>query len=217
VSLQALSFATNQIWMPSLLPSFAYDPIYRTVSHRYVPNPPLPPAQVDLLNRHSNALWVLVADRRAGGYQKYRIPPGASERVLLDRDGGGQIVENYEVQTASGLWETQEWVNPIPPAMFYDFSVYEEFLQSISIDRTGKSPNPIEDINYQPKSIGWFLIPPGNTLPDVVQMDVLAQAKAANNPGAVRRVDPKMLEKEPLSDDPLKALLQEIQGQRVRL
>ena len=112
---------------------------------------------------------------------------------------------NCEVPAAYGI--NKQFVTQIPPAPIYDLSVYEEFLQSIAIDRTGTSPNPIEDVNYQPKSIGWLPLPPGAALPARGQIDAYEDAKAANNPGAVRRFDPRSLEKPSAQPDPLKAIL----------
>jgi hypothetical protein len=160
-------------------------------------------------------VWVLLADHRAGGaVTTYRIPAGSSETVKLDRDAGAVVEETYEILLNTGEWNRQVFRTPIPPAVLYDVSIYEEFLQSIAIDRTGKSPNTIEDINYQPKSIGWYLIPPGDAIPEQYTMDVFDLAKTAGNPGAVRRIDPKQLDKPVKAEDPLKAILREIQAQR---
>ncbi len=213
--MQPISFAPRQIWSPFYPPIPRVEPVLRNLSTQVVPNPPLEPAHVELANRHTETVWVLLADHRAGGaVTTYRIPSGASETVKLDRDAGAVVEETYEVLLNTGEWNRQVFRTPIPPALLYDISIYEEFLQSIAIDRTGKSPNTIEDINYQPKSIGWFLIPPGDSIPAQYVMDVFDLAKTAGNPGAVRRIDPKQLDKPVKAEDPLKAILREIQAQR---
>ncbi len=124
-----------------------------------------------------------------------RIPAGQKQTMQLDRDSGATLYEEQEIRTASGIWDRQQYATPIPPAAFYDVSVYEEILQSIAIDRTGKSPNPIEDVNYQPKSLGWLQLPPGQGLQENGSLDLYELGKAAKNPGAVRRIDRELLKR----------------------
>ena len=214
--LQPISFLPSQQWFPSYPDLISYQPVYRSVKSETIPNPALPPARVELSNRHSEAIFVLLADRRAGGtISTLRIPAGGSEIVTLDRDAGANVIETHEQLNAFGVWEKQEFNIPIPPAILYDISVYEEFLQSIAIDRTGTSPNPIEDINYQPKSLGWFVVPPGDAIGAQEVMDVHTLGKSAKNPGAVRKIDRELLEKKKLpSEDPLRSILKQFQSQR---
>ena len=117
---------------------------------------------------------------------------------------------------AFGNWNQREFNTPIPPTVLYDMSVYEEFLQSIAIDRTGTSPNPIEDINYQPRSLGFFLVTPGAELPDGAEIDAYRVADDSQNPGAVRRLSPRDFQKTNAAPetDPLKDLLNKIQKRR---
>jgi hypothetical protein len=100
--------------------------------------------------------------------------------------------------------------------VLYDMSVYEIFLQSIAIDRTGTSPNPIEDVNYQPRSVGFFLIPPGDELPPNAVIDAYRVAQESENQGAVRRLSERDLKGDSNSttNDPLKDILQKFQKQR---
>ena len=148
--------------------------------------------------------------------QKLRIPSRGSERIQLDRDPGGTILATFETMDAFGNWNQRQFKTPIPPTVLYDMSVYEEFLQSIAIDRTGTSPNPIEDINYQPRSIGFFLVPPGVELPEVAEIDAYRIANDSQNPGAVRRLNPRDLQKANAAPatDPLKDLLNKFKKQR---
>jgi len=210
--LQPINYAPAQWWVPLSAPTLpTYEPFWRTVSQEVHSNAPLPPAQLGLLNTHRSALIVLLGDQRqAGQVQQLRIEPGQTATLTLDRDSGSTIVETYEIRSPGGVWDRQQFTTAIPPRVIYDLSVYEEFLQSIAIDRTGKSPHPIEDVNYMPKSVGFMQIPPGAALPQTSTMDALAQARAANNPGAVRRLDPKQFEFQPSS--PTEAILDEFKS-----
>ncbi len=212
LNLQPINYSPAQWWVPLAAPTLpTFEPFWRTVNQEVHANSPLPPAQLGLMNSHRNALIVLLADQRqAGQVQQLRIEPGKTATVTLDRDAGATIVESYEIRSPSGVWERQQFTTAVPPRTIYDLSIYEEFLQSIAIDRTGKSPNPIEDVNYMPKSVGWLQIPAGAALPMNSTMDVFAQARSANNPGAVRRLDPKQFEFEPKS--PTEAILEEFKS-----
>jgi len=222
VAVQPIQFVPTQLWVPLIAPvTPSFQPFYRTVTRDVQVNPPLPPAQVELVNSHRNALLVLLADTRQseaglgdGGLgntvQQIRIAPRTSLTVTLERDAGATIIETVETLDRWGSWERQQFTTSIPPVAYYDLSVYEEHLQSIAIDRTGKSPNPIEDVNYVPKSVGWIPVPTGMALPDNSRLDVYQLAAAARNPGAVRRLDPKQFDDPPVPDR-LESLLQEFQ------
>ncbi len=217
LSLQNITYDPWQMWWPQT-PTFVLPPPqFRTVQQRVIANPPLRPVSARILNSHSDTLLVLIADRRhPQSIQKLRIPARGSELVQLERDPGGSIVETVETMDAFGNWNQRQFNTPIPPTVLYDVSVYEEFLQSIAIDRTGTSPNPIEDINYQPRSIGFFLVPPGDELPEVAVVDAYRIAEDSQNPGAVRRLSPRDLPKANSAPaaDPLKDLLNKFQKQR---
>jgi hypothetical protein len=217
LQLAPINYSSYQQWWPVAPQLPVVQPLYRSVSQNVVSNPPLEPARVVLQNTHSDTIIVLLADLRGGGgSKKIRIPSGASETVSLDRDSGATIVETFEVRSLSGFWERSESRIAVPPASLYDVSVYEVFLQSIAIDRTGSSPNPIEDVNYQPRSIGLFVIPPGNQMANNGVLDVYRTANAARNPGSVRRLQQEDHEKPNASApvDPLKAILKEFEGKR---
>ncbi|MCA9132121.1 MAG: hypothetical protein KDA45_03170 [Planctomycetales bacterium] len=217
LALQPIDFAAAQLWMALAAPSSQpYQPFYRTVTREIHANPQLPAAQLELRNTHRYALLVLLGDsRRGAGFEQIRIEPQSAVTITLERDSGGTIVETYELRSPLGDWERQQLVTAIPPAAYYDLSVYEEHLQSIAIDRTGKSPNRIEDVNYVPKSLGWLPLPAGSSLPAVGQVDVYRRAKLANNPGAVRRLDREQ-PAEPPPADRLESLLNELQPRERR-
>lgn len=211
--LQPIGFAPPQLWapfVPPVLPSF--EPFWRSVNSQIIPQPALPPAQLELVNSHKYALVLLLGDSRyPNDVQQIRLEPGSSQVLEIERDAGATIVETVEIRSPSGVWDRQEFVTEIPPQTFYDLSVYEEHLQSIAIDATGKSPNPIEDVNYVPKSVGWLPLPGGQGLPDYAQLDVYSRALAAKNPGAVRRLDPKQFE-EKADENPLERILDKFQS-----
>jgi len=215
--LQPITYNPWQLWWPQIPTVALPQPQFRTIQHQVVPNPPLDSTTVRVVNSHSDTLLVLVADRRnPKQLQKLRIPSGGSERFQLDRDAGATMVEVIETLDAFGNWQRQQFKTAIPPSVLYDISVYEEFLQSIAIDRTGKSPNPIEDVNYQPRAVGFFLVPPGDDLPEVADIDAYRMADDAHNPGAVRKLSQRDLERNSAAPatDPLKDLLKQFQKQR---
>lgn len=193
-------------------------PQYRTTAEQIVPNPPLPPVTLRIANTHTDGILVLLADRRNPQQPlSLRIPAGGSETVTLERDAGGTVIQTIELMDGFGNIDRQEYQIPVPPAVLYDISIYEEFLQSIAIDRTGKSPNPIEDVNYQPRSVGFFLLPAGAAIEDNSVIDAYRAAADSQNPGAVRRLNPKNLpnsSSQAPARDPLKDLLQQFQGKR---
>ena len=216
--LQPIVNSPWQVWWPQQ-PVFQLPaPQYRSSAEQFVPNPPLPPVNLRIANTHSDSIMVLLADRRNPQRPAtLRIPAGGSEVVTLERDAGGTAIQTVDVMDSFGNWNRQEYQIPVPPAVLYDMSIYEEFLQSIAIDRTGKSPNPIEDVNYQPRSIGFFLLPAGGSIEENSVIDAYRVAADSQNPGAVRKINPRDLpnsSSQAPARDPLKDLLQQFQGKR---
>jgi len=216
--LQPITWSPWQIWWPQQ-PVFSLPaPQYRVSSDQIVPNQPLPPVSLRVANTHTDTLLVLLADRRNPNQpRKLRIPAGGSETVTLERDAGATVIQTVEIMDAFGNWNRDQYQIPVPPAVLYDMSVYEEFLQSIAIDRTGKSPSAIEDVNYQPRSIGFFLLPAGAALQDRSVIDAYRAADDSKNPGACRKLSPRDFpssSSQVAPRDPLKDLLQQLQGRR---
>lgn len=216
--LQQIVYSPWQIWWPQQ-PTFALpQPGYRVLNEQIIQNAPLPPVSLRISNTHSDALLVLLADRRnPSALKKFRIPQGGSETVVLDRDSGSTVIQTVQWLDGFGNWDRREIQVPVPPAVLYDVSVYEEFLQSIAIDATGKSPNVIEDVNYQPRSVGFLLLPPGDQLQDNSVIDVYRAAFDSQNPGAVRRLAPSDYNRsssQGVPADPLKDLLEQLQSKR---
>ncbi len=217
--LDAIGFSPAQQWWFDQLPLPQVNPIIRSSSQQVVANASLPPATVSLTNSTNETAIVLLADlRNPNAAQEIQIPPQGSKPIQLERDAGSTIVESFAISSPNGSWNEQQRTYQIPPLPLYDVSVYEIFLQSIAIDRTGTSPNPIEDVNYQPRSVGFFQIPPGAAITDRSSIDVTRLAAAAQNPGGVRPLPSKRQGSSPSNanpvDDPLKAILNEIQSRR---
>lgn len=211
VTIERTSGAAAQRWFVDFgpPPPAISLPTVQLASHEIRPNPPLTPAVVTLQNSHDRDLVLLVGDLRPDQpSRQLSVPAGGSVRVRLARDAGATIREIYETQSPFGEVFREEYVTTIPPTTLYDVSVYERFLQSIAIDRTGKSPQTIEDINYQPKSVGIFPIPAGEQLPEKATIDVWRQAQAAKNPGGVRPLD--WNESNESRVGPLERLLEEV-------
>ena len=163
--MQPFVYSTSQMWLlrpwGGVLPPVFSE--YRSVTRELRPNPPLEPALVEFVNSHSKELWVLVADRRdPAKSMRLRIPAGKSETVSLVRDAGGTLVEVYEYG-APGLTQRDELATSLPPSVRYDVSVYEVAVQSIAIDRTVPG-GKLENVNYSPRSVGWFELAPGPEL-----------------------------------------------------
>ena len=210
VHLERTSGAAAQQWLIDFGPPPVHIvlPTVQLIGHRVVANPPLPVAEVLLTNSHQQDLYVVIADLRPGhGARQLTIPAHGAVTVPLSRDSGATLQEIYEVQSPGGGLVREQLVTVVPPATRYDVSVYERFLQSIAIDRTGKSPNVIEDVNYQPKGVGIFPLPAGPALADGAAVDVWAEARAAGNPGAVRPLAPEPTAE--LRIDPLQRALEE--------
>jgi hypothetical protein len=164
-------------------------------------------ALVEFVNSHSKELWVLVADRRnPAKSMRLRILAGESETIPLERDAGGTLIEVYEYGVP-GLTQRDEFATPLPPAVRYDVSVYELAVQSITIDRTVPG-GKLENVNYSPKSVGWFELAPGPEL-ESGPLDVFQTAARQKNAGAVRRIDPSEWEPHARPTDPVESLLDE--------
>lgn len=181
-----------------------------------VSNEPLPPVTVNLANSGSRDLQVeLVGLAQSISNQKIRLAPGESRPVTLQRDSGGQQIDYYRVISPTGETFTKQIATPIPAAPLYEVVVHEWAMQSIAIDRTGKSPNAIEDISFQGKGIGRFPLPAGSNLTSTT-IDVKRVAQAAGNPGAVAPLVPANSINERPSDEPLDRALRDILDQQRR-
>ncbi|MFK8113210.1 MAG: hypothetical protein AB8B91_13460 [Rubripirellula sp.] len=160
------------------------------IDSEVIPNPPLPNAKIVLRNDGRREVQVAVVDFASERQpQSIRLAPGQSRQVELQRDSGAKRVANYRVITPYGEPLTKEIVSEIPAKVRYEIVVHEWAMQSIAIDRTGTSPNPIEDVNMQGRGIGRFTLPPGLRLQSGT-IDVYSAAQRSGNAGTVSPLVP---------------------------
>jgi hypothetical protein len=212
VLVKTFEYGTDQLWKlnavdAELPPRFNE---YTHTSSELRGAEPIGAAEVELVNSHRKELWVLITDTlQPANSMRIRIPPGESQIVTLERDPGGAAVEVYEHHLPGGLVEVEEFITPIPPVPRYDVSVYEVMVQSVAIDRTVPGGR-LEEVNFSPRSVGWFELPAGPEL-RTGPFDVYEIARAMNNPGAARRIDPSLW-RAPTSEkpDPVESALHEV-------
>jgi hypothetical protein len=180
------------------------------IESQVVPAAPLPPARIVLTHRQNETLRVEIYDqkKRQTIFQN-DIPAGQSIEVTLPRDAGGVVHETYQSVGPFGDIVQRNITRNIPIDVRYEVIVHQWQIQSIAIDRTGKSPSQIEDIQYQGKGIGRFTLPAGPQLTDG-QIDVYRNAVAAGNRGAIAPLLPSSEDDRPASD-PLRRALEELE------
>ena len=190
-------------------PTFYSPPRSVVIDQQVVAAPPLPPARVRLTHRRNETLNVEIYDRKQErSVFQGQLPPGQSVDVTLPRDAGGYVVETYQSFNEWGDVIQRKVTRPLPIGIRYEVVVHQWQIQSIAIDRTGKSPSPIEDINYQGRGLGRFSLPPGAQLRDG-QIDVYRAAVAVDNPGSVAPLAPPTEHDGPASD-PLRQVIEEL-------
>ena len=179
------------------------------IDSQVIANAQLPPATILLSHRRNEKLQVEVIDRKAKETVfQGDIAPGQAVEVTLPRDSGGVVQETYRSFDFYGNSVQQTQTRTLPIDIRYEVIVRAWQIQSIAIDRTGKSPSPIEDINVQGKGVGRFTLPPGAQLGDG-EIDVYRNAVAAGNPGAIPPQQPPAYDDGPASD-PLRRALEEV-------
>lgn len=145
-------------------PQFA-QPQSTLIESRVVDDGKLPPVEMEFINTQNETLLVTLTDARHPGKQpQYKIPPGGSQRVKLPRSAGQTRINRYQTWDDTGNPTERETRVVIDPEVRYEVTVDRLRIQSIAIDRTGKSPNEIEDINMQSVPVGGFSLPPGEQL-----------------------------------------------------
>ncbi|WP_153556045.1 hypothetical protein [Roseimaritima sediminicola] len=211
VQLERTSDGEAQHWLANFdppPPALTLPPV-RMVRREVRPQPGLPAVDVRLVNTHRDGLLVSVIEMRSGRVtHRVDLPPRGSQTIRLQRDAGAAIVERYQVVTPGGIVHSEEIVTSLPPQPLYSVAVYERYLASIAIDRTGKSPNVVEDINYQSRGVGQFLLPAGAELDRGASIDVYARARAMRNPGSLPPI--RLPENDRPGRDPLQQTLDEL-------
>ena len=156
-----------------------------------VPNPPLPLARLKLVNDGRREVQVGIRDLQDSARSRtMRILPNSSADVELIRDTGGKRIEQFLVMNLYGSIQNREFVTEYEPPVRYELVIHEWVMQSVAIDRTGRSPNVIEDINFQGRGIGRFLLPPGPSLQSGA-IGVYSTALRQQNGGAVPPLVPQ--------------------------
>lgn len=156
-----------------------------------ISNPPLPPVRVSFRNDGSRDLRVTVVDLKDSSRTRaMRIRPGDIADVQLLRDPSAKRIVHYRVITPSGETTTREVQTEIQPKFRYEVVVHEWVMQSIAIDRTGKSPNQIEDVNLQGNPLGRFPLPPGPQLQSGT-IDVYSAARSRGNEATIAPIFPR--------------------------
>ena len=179
---------------------------------RVVPRESLPPVTLNLANSAQREVRVTIVDQVAPDQSKrIRIPAGASVPFQVQRDAGAELVRTVLTYAPDGSQITRQISTPIPPSPRYELTVHEWRLQSVAIDRTGKSPNVIEDTNYQGRGIGSFTLPPGDAV-TAGTLDVVSAALQAGNAGAIAPlIDPQDAPSPLRPVSPLERMLQQQQ------
>jgi len=173
------------------------------------PNAPLPPATIALTHRRTETLLVEIVDRKQRQtIVQTEIPPGQRVDITLPRDAGGVVHETFQSFGPFGDVIEKRITRQIPVDVRYEVVVRRWAIQSIAIDRTGKSPSAVEDINVQGEGIGRFVLPAGPQLSDG-EIDVFRNAVAAGNQGTVSPVQPPTPDDGPAMD-PLRRVLEEL-------
>jgi len=203
-------FGSPSAFIDPRLPLYGYAQPRSVLVHSEVtPAEPLPPARIQLVHRRNETLRVEVYDRKKRQTVfSGNIAPGQSVDLSLHRDSGGFVTETYRTYGVFGEVSQRTLTRAIPVDVRYGIVVHQWQVQSIAIDRTGKSPSPIEDIQYQGKGLGRFDLPPGPQLNDG-QIDVYRNAVAAGNQGLVAPAMPPTDNDGPTSD-PLRQAIDEL-------
>lgn len=188
-------------------PSYGYRaPRSVLIESQVVAAPPLPPANLILSHRRNDTLRVEIYDtKKRQTVFRSEIPAGQAVQVTLPRDAGGYVNETYQSFGPYGDVIQRNVTRALPVSVRYEVTVHQWQVQSIAIDRTGKSPSPIEDVQYQGRGLGRFVLPAGRLLTDG-QIDVYRAASAAGNQGFVAPLQPPTANDGPTSDPLLQAI-----------
>ncbi|WP_149498437.1 hypothetical protein [Roseiconus lacunae] len=181
----SIGYGSAGLSAPGYPGAFWPRPTSTIVDSKIVPRPALPPATVQLQNTSQRPIRVTIRDRiEPQKSRQVRIAGLQSQPVTIERDAGADRVQQIETYTPDGALTTRTVTIPIPPPPRYELVVHEWRLQSVAIDRTGKSPNVIEETNFQGRGLGRFELPPGDAVTSGT-LDVVAAALSADNAGAV--------------------------------
>ncbi len=178
------------------------------IASEVVPDPALPAAKLQFVNSTRDPLRVEIIDlKRKQVIGQKTIDAEGSANVTLPRDAGGQAYETYRTYGPRGDVSEREVTRRIEPEVRYEVVVHRWKLQSIAIDRTGKSPSAVEDAQFAGEPVGRFRLPAGADLIDG-RIDLYRAAVEAANPDSVPAILPT--EAAASERDPLREALQGI-------
>ncbi len=171
------------------IPVLDYSP--RLVRREVVPNAPLSPAAVTLINTGADPLVVQMIDLfdpRQPPEEK--IEAGGQLMVQLPRESGGTLVEVFLVPGPGGLLEEQTASHPIPPEQRFTLTVWsdKETYKVLPFKGAPKgAPKSVtEGFSQRTQvSLGVIPIPAGELLRDGEQMDLMQITQRMKNAGAV--------------------------------
>lgn len=171
------------------LPALDYTP--KLVSRNFVPNPPLPPAQVTLINSGSDPLIVQIVDLYDPRQPpEEKIPAGSDSQITLARESGGTLEETFLVPGPGGLLLEQTESHPIPPEQRFTLTIWsdkETYKVLPFKDAKKGAPRTVTEgfSRRSQVSLGVLPIAPGQLLRNGEQFDLVQIAKRLKNPGAV--------------------------------
>ena len=168
------------------LPGFDYTP--KLVSRNLVPNPPLPPAQVTLINSGSDPLIVQIVDLFDPRQPpEQNIPAGSDVQISLARESGGTLEETFLIPGPGGLLLEQTESHQIPPEQRFTLTIWSDKetykVLPFKDAKKGAPKSVTEGFSRRTQvSLGVLPIAPGELLRDGEQFDLVQIAKRLKNP-----------------------------------
>ena len=181
---------TGSAWSTGYaMPLLAYTP--QLVSREFIPDAPLPPASVTLINSGTDPLLVQIVDLfdpRQPPEEK--IPAGGQVEVTLVRESGGTLEEVFLIPGPGGVLIEQTASHPIPPEQRWTLAVWSDKetykVLPFKNARKGTPKSVTEGFSRRSQvSLGVIPIAPGELLRDGEHLDLVQIAKRLKNPGAV--------------------------------
>lgn len=171
------------------VPGLAYTP--QLIRREFIPNPPLPPANVTLINSGSDPLVVQIVDL----FDPRQPPEEKIEAehqldIQLARESGGTLEEVFLVPGPGGILLEQTASYPIPPEQRFSLTLWsdKETYKVLPFKgaKKGAPKSVTEGFSRRSQvSLGVVPILPGELLRNGEQMDLVQIAKRLKNPGAV--------------------------------
>ena len=181
---------TGSAWSTGYaMPQLAYTP--QLISREFIPDAPLPPASVTLINSGTDPLLVQIVDLfnpRQPAEEK--IPVGGELEVSLARESGGTLEEVSLIPGPGGVLTEQTASHPIPAPQRFTLVLWsdKETYKVLPFRNAKKgAPKSVTEGFSRRSQVSQGVIPvaPGELLRDGEQLDLVQIAKRLKNPGAV--------------------------------